>query len=209
MTYPVSVVIPTIPSRREFLETHCLPSVRESDPAQVIVVEGGDNGNVKRNTGAEDATEPYLLFVDDDSRIDKFCLKVMVEALEESGADFAFCGYRFIVRHQDGRPLPKNDVYPGKWSVERLKKDNYIDTTSLIRRGAFPGFDPEILRFQDWDLWLTMAARGSRGVYVPKTLVEKFVIDDGISVTIPEKESRLAIARKHGLELDGIEEEIQ
>ena len=46
----------------------------------------------------------------------------------------------------------------------------YIHTTSLIRKKDFPGFDENIKRLQDWDLWLTMLEQGKRGIWIPKYL---------------------------------------
>jgi hypothetical protein len=198
VSYPVSVVIPTIDSRRDFLFNRCLPSVQLADPAQLIVIFGKGNGNEKRNAGARAATQPYLLFVDDDSEISSEILKNMVWALEaHQEASIAYSGYRTIQEADHSKY--SRDTYPGKWSPDRLRRENYIDTTSLIRRSTFPGFDPEILRFQDWDLWLTMSARGARGVYLSKTLFDKYVIDENVSAKVPEKEAREAIVRKHNL----------
>jgi glycosyltransferase involved in cell wall biosynthesis len=199
MTFPVSVVIPTIDSRYDFLVGRCLPSVRLAHPAEIIVVSGEDrNGNEKRNAGARAASQPYLLFVDDDSTVSDRILEMLVAAIEGAiSCDVAYCGFKYIVEWENCRYLPKGEIFPGKWSYDRLRQGNFVDTTSLIRRAAFPGFDPEIKRFQDWDLWLTMAGRGARGAYVSQCLVEKFIIDDGISVKVPEEEARQAIIRKH------------
>jgi glycosyltransferase involved in cell wall biosynthesis len=204
MSYPVTVVIPTIDSRVGFLANRCVPSVKAAGATQIVVVHGEDNGNEKRNAGARAATQPYLLFVDDDSVISESIFEKMIPALETSGADFAYCGYRYntdkySTNFETSHKFPVGEIFPGKWSPERLRGGNYIDTTSLIRRSSFPGFDPAIRRFQDWDLWLTMAALGRRGVYVPYCLFEKFIIDDGISVRIPSAEAFEAIKRKHGL----------
>lgn len=195
MSYPVSVVIPTIDSRRDFLFNHCLPSVQLADPAQLIVIFGEGNGNEKRNAGARAATQPYLLFVDDDSQISSDILREMVWMLEaHQEASIAYSGYRTILKAHHAK-----DAYPGKWNPDRLRRENYIDTTSLIRRSTFPGFDPAIRRFQDWDLWLTMSTHGARGVYISKTLFDKHVIDENVSAKVPENEAREAIVRKHKL----------
>lgn len=201
MSYPVTVVIPTIDSRRRFFLGRCLPSVQAADPAQVVVLFGEGTSNEKRNAGARAASQPYLLFVDDDSVVGLDILKEMVGALEANpDASIAYSGYRNI-RHFECCNVNggSQDVSPGKWNADRLRRENYIDTTSLIRASAFPGFDPAIRRFQDWDLWLTLVAHGARGVYVPRHLFDKFVIDNGISATVPEGEARDAIKRKHNL----------
>lgn len=199
MTYPVTVIIPTIDSRYDFLVGRCLPSVRAAHPAEIIVVSGEDrNGNEKRNAGARAASQPYLLFADDDSMVSDRILELLVAAIESTvPSDVAYCGYKYVVEWQNSRYLPKGEMFPGKWSYDRLRQGNFVDTTSLIRATSFPGFDPEIRRFQDWDLWLTMAARGALGSYVPQCLVEKFIIDDGISIKVPEEEARQVIVRKH------------
>ena len=200
MRHPVSVVIPTIESRLDFLMKSCLPSVYANRPSQVIVVGGDDwNGNEKRNSGAQAARQPYLLFVDDDSAPTANAVERMLAVIQSTGADIVYGCYRFTVACKTDFKPPVGLISPGKWNPDRLKRENYIATTSLIRASAFPGFDPKILRFQDWDLWLTMAAAGARGVYIPDLVVEKFVIDQGISARVPEDEARTAIARKHGL----------
>lgn len=201
MTYPVTVVIPTIDSRQDFLFKRCLPSVRAADPLQVSIVFGPGGANEKRNQGIVGQpmyVSRYVLFVDDDSEIGADILKEMVAALEANpDAAFAYSDFRII--QEIGKARCGRNVTPGKWNVDRLRRSNYIDTTSLIRRSHFPGFDPNIKRFQDWDLWLTMAAMDFRGVYVPKMLFDKFVIDEGISARVPEEEAVATIRRKHRL----------
>jgi len=46
----------------------------------------------------------------------------------------------------------------------------YIHTTSLIKKDYFPGFDENIKRFQDWDLWLTMLQSGHTGYFINQIL---------------------------------------
>lgn len=192
MVFPVRVVIPTIPSRREFLEKHCLPTVIENDPAEVVVVRGDGGAPEKRNRGATGNTQPYLLFVDDDSRLLSGSLGQMYAAAEITRAAFVY---------SDFNRRPSGGVFnAGTFSVDRLRRNNYIDTTSLVRAMSFPGFDEKLLRFQDWDLWLTIIGRGGTGMYIrDQTLFEKWKIDDGITEKVPEAEARRVIVEKHGL----------
>ena len=195
MSHPVSVVIPTIDSRYNFLTCRCIPSVQRAGAAQIIVVHGEGGSNEKRNAGALAATQPYLLFVDDDSEVENDILTAMIAALESKPeATFAYSNYTL---NDQFKSSP--EVCPGKWNADRLRRENYIDTTSMIRRSAFLGFDPAIHRFQDWDLWLTIVASGGRGVYVPRHLFSKYILDQGISAMVPEAEAREAIRRKHCL----------
>src|SRR5262249_29507727 len=114
-------------------------------------------------------------------------------------AAFVYSDYRIIGRLEVPYVNPTGDQHPGDWSPERLRRGNYIDVTSLIRRDWFFGFDPDISRFQDWDLWLTMLTAGCHGRYVREVLFHKHVIDQGITSTVPEDKALEAIRRKHDL----------
>ncbi len=192
MALPVRVVIPTIPSREKFLETLCLPTVINNDPADIVVIRGDGSAPQKRNRGARGNTWKYLLFVDDDSRLLPGCLSSMVEVMEST--DASFCYSDFQQQPQSGR------FSCGRFNPERLMVGNYIDTTSLIRASVFPGFDESILRYQDWDLWLTIVKEGGRGVYLEKILFEKWKIDVGITESVSDNDARRAIVEKYGVQ---------
>lgn len=57
-----------------------------------------------------------------------------------------------------------------EFDPERLKTMPYIHTTALIKRDYFPGFDENLKKFQDWDLWLTILEKGQIGVWYPEVL---------------------------------------
>ncbi|MFA6106776.1 MAG: glycosyltransferase family A protein, partial [Patescibacteria group bacterium] len=104
-----------------------------------------------RNTGWRDSTGDYLFFCDADIRLEKDALKVFLKALYKNpGAAFAYSSFKF------GRKLFR--LFP--FNRERLRKMPYIHTASLVRREDFPGFDESLKKFQDWDLWLTIAEKG-------------------------------------------------
>lgn len=114
-----------------------------------------------RNAGFDHSHGPYLLFLDADVVLDPDMVRRMVVALEThptasyTYADFDFGWKRFHLREYSGTAL---------------RQQNYIHTTSLIRREVFPRFDPTLKRFQDWDLWLTIAERGGRGLWIDDRL---------------------------------------
>lgn len=119
--------------------------------------------NSARNHGAKLATGDYLIFCDADVIMKETMLSELLTALKRTPkADFAYSAFRFGFKLFRGVPF----------DIETLRRMNYIHTTALIRRSAFPGFDPAIKRLQDWDLWLTMVERGSVGILVPETLFE-------------------------------------
>jgi glycosyltransferase involved in cell wall biosynthesis len=194
------VVIPHRKERDIWFVKNCLPQVRENRPTEIIVEDWDGGACEKRNAGAAKATQPYLLFVDDDSFLYEFALVDMYRALEaDKGATFAYSDARHVM--YPGIPYPNgNGVRKAMpWNMESLKRGNYVETMSLMRREAFTEFDSSIKRFQDWDLWLTLGAKGHRGTYIPKTLFELHHFDLGISSSVPFEESLAVIRRKHGI----------
>jgi glycosyltransferase involved in cell wall biosynthesis len=197
---PISVVIPHRKSRSDWFRQHCLPSVHANDPAEILIEDREGGACEKRNAGAARATQRYLLFADDDSILLSGALREMMDALEgDPGASFAYSDTKMILYPGVPYPNPPGVRRAQPWNIEALKKGNYVETMSLMRRDVFPGFDPGIQRFQDWDLWLTLAAAGHRGVYIPKVLFELHHFDAGISASIPFEESLARIRRKHRL----------
>ena len=88
-------------------------------------------------------------------------LEVMLSTLEKNPqASYAYSSFKY------GFKIFK--LWP--FDAEKLKKIPYIHTTSLIRREFFPGWDENIKRLQDWDLWLTMLEQGRAGVWINKIL---------------------------------------
>jgi glycosyltransferase involved in cell wall biosynthesis len=186
----LSVIIPTYQHARTI--SACLETVlAQTLPAdEIIVVNDGstDNtvgvlkpyegrialitqpnmgGNAARNRGFEASSGERVLFCDADVILHRNALETMSRTLDEHpAASFAYSAFRFGWKKFAGFAYDAN----------RLKQMNYIHTTSLIRREHFPGFDPAIRRFQDWDLWLTMLEQGYQGVHIPKVLFH--VIDD-------------------------------
>lgn len=197
---PISVVIPHRKDRSDWFLKFCLPSVQANEPAEILI-EGGDGGACeKRNAGAARASCYYLMFVDDDSVLLPGALRDMIDVLERDlGASFAYSDTKMVLYPGVPYPNPEGVRRAQPWSVEALKKGNYVETMSLMRRDVFPGFDPSIKRFQDWDLWLTLAAAGHRGVYIPKVLFELHHFDIGISASVPFEESLARIREKHCL----------
>lgn len=197
---PISVVVPHRRSRSEWFNRNCLPSIRENDPAEILIEDWEGGACEKRNAGAAKATQYYLFCADDDSILLPGALREMMEALEnDPRASFAYSDTRMVLYPDISYPLPPGIRRAQPWDPEKLKLGNYVETMSLMRRDVFPGFDPSIERFQDWDLWLTLAAAGHRGVYIPKVLFELHHFDVGISASVPFEASLARIREKHRL----------
>lgn len=183
----ISVIIPTY-QHADTLKA-CLDSVLRQTlkPKEIVVVDDGSTddtqrilapfartvhmlktyrqenkgSNPARNKGFDISTGAFVIFLDADVVMKPDMLEKLYRALESnSGAAFAYSSFRFGWKKFRSFPYDES----------RLKRMNYIHTSALICRYAFPRFDEKIKRFQDWDLWLTMMEKGSRGVFVDENL---------------------------------------
>lgn len=129
-----------------------------------------------RNAGARQAGGQYLLFADADIIFCQTALEKLLAALKNKPQSaYAYCSFKFGWKQFIGRPF----------DAVSLRQNNYIHTSALIRRECFRGFDEDLKRFQDWDLWLTMLENGYVGVYVPEILFQARVTRRGISAWRP------------------------
>lgn len=159
-----------------------------------------------RNRGFKEAKGEFLLFCDADAELNPVALEVMLEALKRTPeASYAYSSFNW------GKKLFKLDEF----NPERLKQMPCIHSMSLIRRQDFPaaGWDENIKKFQDWDLWLTMLENGKIGVWIPRVLF-KITTGGTISSWLPAfaykifpflpavkkyKAAMVKIKNKHGL----------
>lgn len=125
------------------------------------VRQANQGGNAARNRGLGLTKGDYVLFCDADVIMEPKMLEKMRTALEmHPEASYAYSGFRFGWKTFACFPF----------DPARLQRMNFVHTTSLVRRADFPGFDPAVKRFQDWDVWLTMLETGKIGVYIPEQL---------------------------------------
>ncbi len=130
-------------------------------PLRYVRFEQNRGAPAARNEGARLTTSPLLLFLDADAELIPQALSLMAEALQlHPEASFAYGSFLWGKKMFRGKPF----------SVEDLRQVNYIHTSSLLRREAFPGFDETLKKFQDWDVWLTLAKRGRLGVWIDRVL---------------------------------------
>jgi glycosyltransferase involved in cell wall biosynthesis len=114
-----------------------------------------------RNFGFSQSRGQYVLFCDADVRLSDKMLEKMHTTLRRSPqAAYCYSNFKFGPH--------TFDLFP--FDPARLRRENYISTMSLLRREAFIGFDENLKRFQDWDLWKRMLDRGLIGVWHPERL---------------------------------------
>ena len=137
-----------------------------------VVFDQGRGASWARNKGVRVTTSKYILFSDDDVLWKPDALGKLVTTLEvHPEVSIAYGPYAWIYPpdpHQPADMAIHHTVPPVEWDPAVLRLWNYVSTMSLVRRHDFIGFgfDENLTRLQDWDLWLRMAARGNRGKLV-------------------------------------------
>jgi len=188
----VTVVTPTW-QRHDLLLNRCVPAVAAQDyPAleHVVVSDGPDEvlrekfagldvrfaelaehppaaqwGHYARLHGIDLAKGEYIAYLDDDNSWHSYHVRLLVRALEETGADFA---YPKMAVHGRGEYLIGTDPPAEGW----------IDTSMIVHRRKlldvatwrwYPGI-PTI----DWDLVSRWVAAGASWVHVPQVTCDYY-----------------------------------
>jgi glycosyltransferase involved in cell wall biosynthesis len=126
--------------------------------------------SMARNSGIAWSGAPYLFMLDADNRLRPPALSRLLEAVQYSGAAFAYSQLRMF---GDEEGIGIADV----WEPERLAVNNYIDAMALIRRDALLaaggyGVLADDHGLEDWDLWCRFAELGFEGVFVPELMCD-------------------------------------
>jgi GT2 family glycosyltransferase len=123
-----------------------------------------------RNTGACYAQGVYLLFLDADDMLAPTMLERAVAVLQQRAeVGFVYAGMQLFDKDWSHWPSVRYDA-------RILALDNIVPAQSLMRRAAWQqvgGFDEVHFPhgFEDWDLWLRIAAAGWQGYHINAPLV--------------------------------------
>lgn len=163
---PVEIIIVNDGSRDNF--AGAMNDLRKKDWTQnlsiKIITQNNLGAAAARNRGLSESKGEYVIFWDADTVAREQMLRTMLRALEtHPEASYAYSQYRFGWKKMKSR----------SFDAASLKQNNFIDTTSLIRRSAALPFDENLKRFQDWDLWLSMLELGRIGIFIPEILFKK------------------------------------
>lgn len=123
-----------------------------------------------RNLGFAAARAAKVMVMDADNLVYPTCLRRLADALDtDPTAAFAFATLECFGE----RP----GVASAKaWYVPWLCEANYIDAQAMLRKrawerhGGYRTDDPLVFGWEDWELWLRLAAAGEHGVHVPQML---------------------------------------
>lgn len=125
----------------------------------------GHDGHPK-NLGIKNATGDYVSFLDDDDVYRQDALKILTTYAKESDADVIYGDYLI-----DGKPGWSLD-----FSTKNLTQFNYISMgVTMVKRLAVlavGGFDEDVPKFKDWNLWIRLQKNGANFLHVPIIITE-------------------------------------
>lgn len=123
-----------------------------------------------RNLGVARARAAKIMVVDADNLVNPWCLRRLSDALDEHPA--AAFAYATLEAFGSDPGLRSHLAWHPPW----LCAGNYIDAQAMVRRTTFERFggyrddDDLVYGWEDWDLWLRLAAAGQHGIHLPEML---------------------------------------
>lgn len=122
-----------------------------------------------RNLGIKECSGEYILILDADDIIIPGYIEEAVSILESSPeTGVVYCSPRYAGDVHRYETMPE-------FSIERLISRNFICATSVFRKQAWEqagGYDEALKGFDDWELWIHMAANGWKFHHINKYYFE-------------------------------------
>jgi len=188
----ITIVIPKRMTEDAKITLDSLSNQTFKDFKTVVVPDQRKGANWARNEGFKQCDTEFVLFSDNDINWKSNALEVMMETLRA----FPRATYTYG-RFKVGDKIWGHELF----NPTLLLTANYISTMSLIRAKDFPGFDEELVGYQDWDLWLNLLLNHKkRGVYCNE-LIFTTEPREGISKTRDDLACARAINDKYKLNL--------
>ncbi|AMQ57485.1 glycosyltransferase family 2 protein [Algoriphagus sanaruensis] len=175
----------------------------KSDPTLKILTKENAGPASARNLGVKHSTGQFLLFLDSDNLIRPEYLGKSLKILtEDSSIGMVYSRPAFFGDISDSLKVFETVEY----SMDRLLVGNYIDMCTLVRREAFlevGEFDehPDLIGFEDWDLWIRMGQTSWRSYFIPEQLFDYRVRKGSVMGSLVEERRKrmfFYIGSKHG-----------
>lgn len=136
---------------------HVPPSIETSVPVRIVGGQALDRPRAA-NAGLEAAAGEWLLFVDEDDRIEPDHVASLLATASATLLPVAYSQSRLV--DADGNT---KRFFGGPFRRDLLQRSNYLSFNAVIfhRRFVDVGlrFDESFPIFEDWDFWLQLAAR--------------------------------------------------
>lgn len=152
-----------------------------------------------RNFSISKASSEYILFLDADDFLNNYALETLETELNNNpklklvySSSYRFGPSKLMLENKF-KPYVKAENF----SLDKLQKYNYIPMPSLFRKTGFPGFDPNIQRFQDWDAWLSFLSSNSDAKYIDLPLFHQRFHGKNKTLNINFYSERFKVLSKH------------
>lgn len=146
---------------------------------------------VARNKGLELANGELISFLDDDDEYLVNRIENLVPLFKKNIV-LVYNGATIINKKINTEKYYFNDKESKQEDIyNEIMKNNFIGSTSLVMLKTsvlrkIGGFDPKMVAFQDWDVWIRMANEGGFN-YTTKSLVNYYVYSGERITNNPEK----------------------
>lgn len=146
-----------------------------------------------RNDAFAAANGEYVFVIDADNHVYPNCLARLAETLDEQ-ADAA-AAYSIL----EDFGTERNIRSALAWDPARLCAANYIDAQAMWRRsmwedlGGYRNDDRDVYGWEDWDLWLRLAATGGRAV-LRTEILGRYRVQNSSMITLTNLATDDAIA---------------
>ncbi len=148
-------------------------------PIQYVRLEHAVDVGAALNAGMRAASGTYVGYLDDDDIVYPDHCARAIDALQATGADFAYtnCIGEYTEVAGTAKRLLGMQVYAARpFRLDDLLAGNLATIHSIVhRRSLFERFgyvDESLPVTEDWELWLRMAAGGARFVHVDRATCE-------------------------------------
>lgn len=131
-----------------------------------------------RNEAIEKMTGEFIIFMDSDNFMPAKHLEILLEKLQSTNADIAYCQ---LWDFKNQRDVLRSDL---EYSLEKELNGNLIDVSSLVRSTIIKSitFDEELENLEDFDFWLNaILNHHAKPLYVSETKLNYRVLDNSRS----------------------------
>jgi glycosyltransferase involved in cell wall biosynthesis len=146
-----------------------------------------------RNLGIQNSIGEFILPLDADDIIYPDYLQSCINIIKKDiMISPVYCDTHHIGLMQGVEKRPE-------WSMEQLKRGNYIVNCSMFRRDAFEkcgGYDESLKGWEDYDLWLRMGINGYIGKRIPKPLFIYFHHENDGTVSTEANKNQAELYQK-------------
>ena len=141
-----------------------------------------------RNIGANEAIGEFLFFLDPDTVLKKKAFEKFIQKLHEHPkAGWCYSNFKW----------GQNTMNFYEFNPDRLYKDNCSSAMSMIRHNIFPEFDENLIKLEDWELFIRIMENGNNGVWENTLLFVTPWLETGITNSHDEHTARKAVKILH------------